>query len=497
MSAESVFLGEISKLKRRGFTKFIYRILLWASVIFLGSCTILFFIAMSGFSSQGNYGSWSVTLIGISLIAAIIVVILGRKNFQSFIIDIDTRLKLRESISTAYEYQRSGNKSVFSELLMQDAAAKLSRLYNNQIFPAKFTLLHLILIVMIITNVALYSRVYFPAGFISMSGDQRSIEKAGTLVRDYTRSRIEDNKVKNARHNNVYANKLEQLSKTLNDRSITQDQLFFSLNRHLKEIQAEQTRLAAELDARLKDARIGDIPIQNIPNLEKLTPGKLEKLKMLLNKASSNRIPDSINQNIETMQELFSMEKLLSQIIEDLQAGGSDPNEFTDSKRDQTRMSRNTNDSNKTNGDTKNSETSGEFSKQKRDLADSAGRRGSDQSHTNGLEVPGELGLPQGHSPQAGNAKSGGREKPGTELEKVQGPGIQDKVMSAQVKQYLVRIRSLTAIGESRLKEEEIIRMYQQEIEGILQKEDIPLNYREYIKHYFLSIGIETAYGFK
>ena len=69
--------------------------------------------------------------------------------------------------------------------------------------------------------------------------------------------------------------------------------------------------------------------------------------------------------------------------------------------------------------------------------------------------------------------------------------------MSAQVKQYLVRIRTQTATGESKLKEEEIVRTYRKEIEGVLQKEEIPLNYRDYIKHYFLSIGLETEDSLK
>ena len=50
----------------------------------------------------------------------------------------------------------------------------------------------------------------------------------------------------------------------------------------------------------------------------------------------------------------------------------------------------------------------------------------------------------------------------------------------------------MTAIGESKVQEENILRTYSREIESALQKEDIPLNYREYIKQYFLSIGMET-----
>ncbi len=71
---------------------------------------------------------------------------------------------------------------------------------------------------------------------------------------------------------------------------------------------------------------------------------------------------------------------------------------------------------------------------------------------------------------------------------------------SSQAKSFLIQIRALTDTGEARLKEEEIFQTYRKEVESILQKEDIPLNYREYIKNYFISIGINTeenAHEFK
>jgi hypothetical protein len=49
----------------------------------------------------------------------------------------------------------------------------------------------------------------------------------------------------------------------------------------------------------------------------------------------------------------------------------------------------------------------------------------------------------------------------------------------------------LPTIGNAKVKEEDVIRPYRQELESVLQKEDIPLNYREYIKSYFLSIGLK------
>jgi hypothetical protein len=129
--------------------------------------------------------------------------------------------------------------------------------------------------------------------------------------------------------------------------------------------------------------------------------------------------------------------------------------------------------------------------------ADFPGRSRSGLSSPDDFDLPGERGFSPGSFPQAGNAKSNGSHKPGAEIEKTAGSGVQDKVMSAQVKQYLVRIRTQTATGESKLKEEEIVRTYRKEIEGVLQKEEIPLNYRDYIKHYFLSIGLETEDSLK
>jgi hypothetical protein len=97
-----------------------------------------------------------------------------------------------------------------------------------------------------------------------------------------------------------------------------------------------------------------------------------------------------------------------------------------------------------------------------------------------------------GYSSLAGSGKSSGKKKPSTDIEKLAGSGIQDKMISSQMHNYLIHIRSLTAMGESRLNAEDIMRIYRQELEGVMQKEDIPLNYREYIKHYFISIGLKT-----
>jgi hypothetical protein len=493
VSAEALFLSEIAKLKRRVIIRSVHRILLRASLIFLIICTILLIIDKAGFSEYGESVSFYVISVGTALFAALLIAFVRRKNFLNVLIDIDTRFKLQDRISTAYEYRKSEKKSDFSDLLMQDATAKLLQLSTKQLFPAKFAFLHLVLLLLILINVVLYSSDYLLSGYKSTRADKNKIEKVSSLLRNYTISRTEEKRTEKTRQPSVYSKKLEHLAKQLDNRSITQDQLFTSLNGFLEEIQGEQTRLANELDAKLNAASIQEMPIQKIPKLENLPVDKLEKLKMLLNRVLNNQIPDSIDQNIETLQELYRMEKLLSQIIDDFHEDESYEEEFAESKPNESQASQYTNDLKKAPDDAKRSKTHEEFSSRKRGGADTAGRAGSDRSQGNGRDLEDELGLREGYSSSAGRAKSTGEKKASDELEKSPGSGIQDKMMSSQAKNYLIHIRALTAIGESRLKEEDIIRTYRQEIESVLQKEDIPLNYREFIKQYFILIGLETA----
>jgi len=231
--------------------------------------------------------------------------------------------------------------------------------------------------------------------------------------------------------------------------------------------------------------------VQKISKLENLTPTKLEKIKMLLKKVLNNKIPNAIDQNIETLQELYSMEELLSQIIDDFSQDNSDKKEFADSSGDETQISQNINDDTKAYDDTTRTQTPGELSGRKRGRKSADDQPGSGQSHGNDRGVNDDLGSGEEYSISAGRAKSSGQKKPSHELEKSMGPGIEDKMISSKINNYLVHIRSLGTIGESRLKKEKIIRTYRQEVENILKKEDMPPNYREYIKQYFISIGLK------
>lgn len=487
MRAESLFLVEILKLKRRIFITSLLRIILRACLIFMFACLVMLLLEKAGISQYRPDAAAYIVLVGITLFVGFLYAHAKKTKFLDFLIDIDTRLNLQDRISTAYEYQSSENKSGLSDLLMQDAVDKLRKLSNKQMFPAKFSVLHLVLLLLVIANVALYSSIHFTSGFKSVP-----IEKARTLLRDYTMSRIERNQTQKTKPNDSYLKKLEQLTQTFNDRSKSQEQLFAALNKFIKEIHGEQTRLESELGTKLNAARIDEMSIENSVGLENLTSRNLEKLKVLLKQLLNNKIPDAIDRNIETLQELYSMEELLSQIIDDFSAGNSDKKAFADSGGDDTRASQPIDDDPQGYDDTKRAQTPGEFTGIKQGRKGADGKSGSDRSQGKDRGENDEIGNGEGYSISAGRAKSSGQKKPGHELGKAEGPGIKDKMISSQVNHYLMHIRSRGAIDESRLKEDNILRTYQQEVEGILQKENIPLNYREYIKQYFISIGLKA-----
>ena len=234
------------------------------------------------------------------------------------------------------------------------------------------------------------------------------------------------------------------------------------------------------------------MPIQTIPKPEKLSLNQLEKLKRILNRALNNQIPDSINQNIEALQELYRTKERLSQMIDEFYEGHSDSNEVAGSKYDNTQSSTATPELKNPSDDTEHSTTKDEAVNGNRGFEERHGQPGPEQQQEIDRDFKDEFGSRPGFSSAAGRAPSDGKKKSTDDLAKSSGIGTQDKMKSSQGDNYLIQIRSLTAIGESKLEEKDIIRTHRKEIEGILQKEDIPLNYRGYIKNYFISIGLKA-----
>ena len=500
MSGGISFVSQIAKIKRRVVIQAIHRIVLNASLIFLSISTFLFFFSKTGIADYPIKGEWTLVPIGLSLSAALLIGLVRRPNLLNVLIEIDGRLKLQDRLSTAYEYQKFKTRTDFSELLINDAAAKLHQIDTQQLVPAGFSWLHMLVISLLIINIFLYSSIFSVSDFESTYPELGKIENAGKLLLNYTIRRIDNKAAQKSKPQSVYAAKLEQLSNKFNDSSRPYEQRVAALDSFLKEVQGEQTRLTNELGAKLDSAAIKELPIPETPDAKSLSSSQLEKLKRFLDQTLNNRMPDAISRDIESLQELDSIEKFLSRIMDDLKDDRPFSDDSNESAGNEEWMSQTTETLENSPDGPNKPNPDGQFSDDSRSTAGRRHQPESGKSQRNGDDLQDGMGQPEGNSDSAGRGPSNVENKSSYELEKAPGAAIKDKMTSDQVKSYLIHIRALTGIGEARLKEEEIFQAYRKEIESILLKEDIPMNYREYIKNYFMSIGMNTeenAHEFK
>ncbi len=493
MSVEASFNSQIAKIKRRVVVQAIHRILLNASLIFLAISIFFFILSLAGIINYHITETRYVLPMAISLSAALCIGLVTRNNLLNILIDIDRRLKLQDRVSTAYEYIQLKKKTDFAELLINDAAIKLGQISKQQLVPAQFSVLHLLVIILLLINIFLYSGIFFTPGFKSTHRELEKLDTAGELLKNYMIKRINKKRVRQSTTPSDHAKKLAQISNKLGDSSKSFEQRLAALDSFLEEVEGEQTRLAQELGARLDSAGIKKIPIPKSPDLANLSSSQLEKLKGLLSRTLNNRLPGSIGQNIESLQELDSIENLLSRIIDDLQDGRAKTDDSVQSAGvEGGRMSQSTATPENQPDDPNRPYPNGNFSDPNSNAEGRAGHKGFEKWQSKGDDLPHGMEPPEGESDAAGNAKSNQGNQSSHELDPTQGSTTQDKLASSPAKTYLIHIRAMTDLGEARVKEEEIFRTYRKEVESVLQKEDIPVNYREYIKNYFISIGMNT-----
>ena len=191
MSAESAFLSQMARIRRRAAVIAAGDLLLNTGLIFLGFQLIVLVAAISGLTGVGTRSSWYWVSIGISVSAAILTGLVTRKKFLQILLEIDRRLNLKELLSTAFEYHKLKKDSQFTNLLIQEAAAEIGRLNSRQLVPAAFSRRHSIFILMLISCIALYVLNDSTIRFKSARPGQETIEHAGTLLRNYTFKRLE------------------------------------------------------------------------------------------------------------------------------------------------------------------------------------------------------------------------------------------------------------------------------------------------------------------
>ncbi|MEE9517360.1 MAG: hypothetical protein V3V52_09660, partial [Candidatus Adiutricales bacterium] len=149
----------------------------------------------------------------------------------------------------------------------------------------------------------------------------------------------------------------------------------------------------------------------------------------------------------------------------------------------------------------KNEVVDGQPPKDDKTSSDSQTDNDSTQDQTEGPYAAGDPGLDDEAEARrpgmeddfpftAGRGKGKDEEKLPSELETSKIPAVQDPGATGPGERFNVYVRALPKVGRAELDPEKIIRTYSQKVEEVIKREDIPPKFREYIKNYFLSIGL-------
>ncbi len=250
--------------------------------------------------------------------------------------------------------------------------------------------------------------------------------------------------------------KMEELERNLRNRSMNTEKALKSLRDFLGEALEAQTSLASKLVEELSIQNIEMIP-RFEPELTKGIPSKnLEQTEALLGKFFEGDIPTTVSERILELKRynelLQTLAKTIDDIESDLRSDSKQGSMVRSSQDEPSEMTEN--------------ESSKHPGRKKEEASDREGMTSGRGKDTQGKGLPHEI--------------KGSKNIP-----------TKDPAIVGSGKRYNVLVRSLPMVEKAGVKPEDLIRSYRNEIEEVLTNDKIPLNYREYIKNYFLSIGVE------
>lgn len=492
MNGQAAFLNGIRSIKR----------IVWFQTAkqFLETATVIYLILYSVYAVWNRFGSFMIKgsglifmAIGISLVSSFAFAIARRKSFSRHLIDIDSRLHLQDRLSTAYEYLQKQKETIFFNLLIQDAGEKISQIDKKKIFPKNISWIHFLLAALILINLLMAAIKYPSAVDNSDAIHPDTLDKIQTVIRQYTTEKTAKKhpggKTHEERLSKQMTDHFDMLADMLDNPSVRPKHLNAMLHKALKEIQSEKIARAGDLIEELGLNAMEDVSVEQIRQPGRLTAFQLRKLNELINRMFDDQIPRAVSEELADLDRYRRMEAYLEQIIEELEndrfqrtilrgtaperSKGSVPGSAADQKNPENA------DSPTTSGKDPDTEPSGQSAG-----ADQTGGGGDDAR-----EDPDGESLDQGPS-SAGHGKSQDQSDSAHQPDSLKDPAIQDKTATSRRSELSVLIRSLTAAGTAKAETRPIIRDYRRSMESILQKEDIPLKYRKYIKNYFISIGL-------
>lgn len=490
MNADAEFYNTFVRVKRLARLKILERLILLSLLLFLAAYTVAAGAAWGGLADRRESLVFYAIAAGLAVLIAAVHLVLTRPRMLDLLIEADRRLNLCDCISTAYEYHTTGKASAYRDLLLTDAARKLRRCRNRDLFPPCVSWLHLVLGVLIVVNLGLLAADYVFPDAQPMYLDAAKAQEISAALRDYADEPFK----KQTDEQESLTRQVERVARQVEQHTAPRRTLVESLNQVLQDVQAEQRRLTRELGSQLDSISLDGVPIRQLAGQQVLSAQDVGNLKEFLDQMPADQVRDTLETDLADLESARRLADALEEARDDL-AGEADEHESAAAEGESatTRQTDTAGDeANSGDGEATESQSLSQVNPQD---PENMSRMGTSPPPTGNRRGGRDRnGTDQDAQPDAGRGPGDQRGTP-SELQRSQGQLIQDKTLPSQRQKYNMHIRSLTEIGRAARPEEDLTRPYRKELETILQKEEIPLNYRDYIKNYFIAIGLREGEG--
>ena len=406
-------------------------------------------------------GAFQWWLMPISAVVAGLWVVIRKKPFLSELVEADRRLGSKDLLASACEVFLNNDDTRFSKRLLDSAARFVKQTGPKIIFP-KVSFLPLI-IVPVFVGFSFFLILTTPPGMpdpkvgsdmTSQLIEHVALFKKGLMAQD-------DQKEQQKRFN-LIEKTAAQMLKSGEDARKSAARSFSGL---LETIASKNSEDMQQLKEQLNMDNSSDG--MNIPNpvkgpkrrRQQQAMADLEKLKDQIEKAFDDKMPEHLSRQLADIE---ANEKFAQHLENLLKRYGQPPEEDKDDR---------------------------EFdSPQDKDSGRQLDRENRDNTpHRKGKGDPGS----GRESVREGSLIPQERKKAATRLTPAKGRMVMDKAGDFKKGSFGHAVKALSAIGSTPKPEQEIKKIYIRQNEAVMQKESIPPEYKESIRDYFLSIGLE------
>ncbi len=517
--------------------------------LFLNFAAIVFSqLNIVSWSGYGIYGLLAIFSFGLALL----MTLYKRKRFMDELIDIDIRLGLDERLSTAYEYAQRGQQSEIGQVLLEEVSHLLAALDRKKVSSRNFSMVHFLIPVLGIAIAALLTFDFH--AIIPTQGKipRERLQQLGQELEDLAERGLSGTESAAFETEEERAQQTRALSKSLQDQAKSAQDLASEMEALLEDVRAERRQITDILESEMLDRNISDLALVSPTETDEVLTSHefdklLEQLENMLEQVEQQGSGDgfqlTIPRNLASLNRTLQLEQFLQNALDDINPDARADNTLTDQGIENFAGGQG-----QESGDQSGSEMEqGEFSASddkpdvppEGSLTENAGENQESRiSNTQALldELSGYLTAPPGGRPfddmqempgyddlaEGSKLSPSSDQRPGRggaedldsgqddsfssiagdqegefqgqepdELSASTYIAIQDRTGAGQAERYHKMVRSLATIGSAEVATEEVIASFQKEVEAILQKEEIPAMYREYIRNYFISIGVK------